>query len=78
MKKKRLIKLLMGYGVSRNTSAIAAEAAAIAPISKGDFFLNFLEVRSLYIDNPITAPLIEPALLAAAKNIIAAGGTENA
>lgn len=78
MKKKRFIKLLMGLGFSRNTAAITTEAAAIAPIPKGDIFLNFLELRALYIDNPITAPMIEPALLTAAKNIIAEGGAGNA
>lgn len=78
MKKKRFIKLLMGRGISRNTAAITAEAAAIAPIPKGDFFLNFLEMQSLYIDNPVTALLIEPALLEAAMNIIAEGGANNA
>jgi hypothetical protein len=78
MTRKKFIKELMGLGISRNTAAITAEAAAIAPIPKGDFFLNFLELRALYIDNPITAPLIEPALLTAARNIIAEGGAGNA
>lgn len=71
MKRKTFIKQLMGVGISRNTAAVAAEAAARSPIPKAEVLQALMEWRAMFVYNPICAPLIEQVLLRAAKDFIA-------
>lgn len=71
MKRKTFIKQLMGVGISRNTAAVAADAAAaVTGTPKAEILQAVMDWHSMYAGIPICAPLIETVLLDVSRKYI--------